>query len=46
MHGAALGVINWGIYFGYGMSLIVGSYIPPLDILGQVSWSKAPMIGS
>ena len=37
MHGAALGLVNWGIYFGYGVSFLVGRYIPPLDILGQVS---------
>jgi len=35
MHGAALGLVNWGIYFGYGVSFLVGRYIPPLDILGQ-----------
>ena len=37
MHGAALGLVNWGIYFGYGISFIVGKYVPSLDILGQVS---------
>ena len=36
LHGAALGLVNWGIYFGYGLSYVVGNYIPPLDILGQV----------
>jgi len=35
MHGAALGLVNWGIYFGYGISFIVGKYVPSLDILGQ-----------
>lgn len=35
MHGAALGLVNWGIYFGYGLSFVVGKYIPSLDILGQ-----------
>ncbi|XP_057372732.1 putative metabolite transport protein HI_1104 [Daphnia carinata] len=35
LHGAALGLVNWGIYFGYGLSYVVGNYIPPLDILGQ-----------
>ena len=39
MHGAALGLVNWGVYFGYGMSLIAGRYIPPVNILGQVSTS-------
>lgn len=36
LHGAALGLVNWGIYFGYGLSYVVGNYIPPLDIRGQV----------
>ena len=31
-----MGVVNWGIYFGYGLSYIVGTYIPPLDIGGLV----------
>merc|ERR1712071_28218 len=35
VHGAALGLVNWGIYFGYGISFIVGKYVPSLDILGQ-----------
>lgn len=32
---SALGLVNWGIYIGYGLSFIIGTYIPPLDILGQ-----------
>jgi len=38
--GAAMGVVNWGIYFGYGLSYIVGTYIPPLDI-GGLGWRWA-----
>ena len=35
-----MGVVNWGIYFGNGLSYVVGTYVPPLNILGQVSlWS-------
>ena len=35
--GAAMAVVNWGVYFGYGLSFVVGTYVPPLDIMGQVS---------
>jgi len=35
LHASALGLVNWGIYIGYGLSFIVGTYIPPLDIMGQ-----------
>jgi len=34
-HGTALGIVNWGIYFGYGLSYVVGNYVPLLDIMGQ-----------
>ena len=34
-HGSALGLVNWGIYFGYGTSYVIGNYVPVLDILGQ-----------
>ena len=37
LHGTAMGIITWGIYCGYGLSFVVGTYVPPLDILGQVS---------
>jgi len=40
LHGTALGIVNWGIYFGYGLSYVVGNYVPALDILGQVIRSK------
>jgi len=40
-----MGVINFGIYFGYGLSYIVGTYIPPLDIGGQ-GWRAAYYLAS
>lgn len=36
LHGAALGLVNWGIYFGYGLSYVFGNYITAANILGQV----------
>lgn len=31
----ALGVFNWGIYLGYGLSYIIGNYVTKADILGM-----------
>ena len=26
--GAATGIFHWGIYFGYGLSYVIGVYVP------------------
>nr|XP_027236529.1 protein spinster homolog 1-like [Penaeus vannamei] len=31
----ALGIFNWGIYFGYGLSYAVGNFITAADIAGM-----------
>jgi MFS family permease len=36
LHGAALGLVNWGIYFGYGLSYVFGNYVTEANINGQV----------
>lgn len=33
---AAIGVYNWGIYFGYSLAYAVGNFVTGADILGQV----------
>lgn len=35
--GFALGIYNWGIYFGYSMSYAFGNFISLANINGQVS---------
>ncbi|XP_076067893.1 D-galactonate transporter [Oratosquilla oratoria] len=35
LHAMALGIFNWGIYFGYGLSYVVGNYITAANILGM-----------
>ncbi|XP_037076202.1 protein spinster homolog 1-like [Pollicipes pollicipes] len=35
LRGTALGVYNWGIYFGYSMAYAVGNFITNADILGM-----------
>ena len=34
---AATGIFNWGIYFGYGFSYLVGEYATEADLYG-LSW--------
>ena len=36
LRGTALGVYNWGIYFGYSLAYAVGNYITEADIMGMV----------
>ncbi|XP_043196131.1 MFS-type efflux pump MSMEG_3705-like [Amphibalanus amphitrite] len=35
LRGTALGVYNWGIYFGYSLSYAVGDFITEADIMGM-----------
>ncbi|XP_018026800.1 protein spinster homolog 2 [Hyalella azteca] len=35
VRGLALGIFNWGIYLGYGLSYIIGNYVTAADILGM-----------
>ena len=35
LRGAALGVYNWGIYFGYSLSYALGNFIAQANINGQ-----------
>ncbi|XP_043201897.1 MFS-type efflux pump MSMEG_3705-like [Amphibalanus amphitrite] len=35
LRGTALGVYNWGIYFGYSLSYAVGNFITEADIMGM-----------
>ncbi|KAF2352636.1 Major facilitator superfamily [Trinorchestia longiramus] len=37
MRGFALGVFNWGIYLGYGLSYIIGNYVTAANIL-DMGW--------
>jgi MFS family permease len=30
----ATGIFHWGIYFGFGLSYIIGIYVPTANILG------------
>ena len=41
--GAATGIFNWGIYFGYGFSYLVGVYGTKVDIFG-LSWRFAYIV--
>ena len=36
LRATALGVYNWGIYFGYSLAYAVGNFITEADILGMV----------
>lgn len=36
--GFALGIYNWGIYFGYSMSYAFGNFVSLANINGQVSF--------
>ena len=40
---AATGIFNWGIYFGYGFSYLVGVYATEADIAG-LSWRFAYIV--
>ena len=40
---AATGIFNWGIYFGYGFSYLVGVYATEADIVG-LSWRFAYIV--
>lgn len=35
--GLALGIFNWGIYFGYGLSYAFGNFVTRANITGLVS---------
>ena len=37
LRGTALGVYNWGIYFGYSMAYAVGNFITDANIMDMVS---------
>lgn len=38
----ALGIFNWGIYFGYGLSYAVGNFVTEADILDMVGIHMGP----
>ena len=42
--GVANGIFSWGIYIGYGMTFILGSYAVPADILGY-GWRPVFILG-
>ncbi|KAK7065848.1 hypothetical protein SK128_005206 [Halocaridina rubra] len=40
----ALGIFNWGIYFGYGLSYVVGNFVTAADINGK-GWRWSYIVG-
>ncbi|XP_043210577.1 protein spinster homolog 1-like [Amphibalanus amphitrite] len=43
LRGTALGVYNWGIYFGYSLAYAVGDFITEADIMGM-GWRWAYLV--
>ncbi|XP_037084218.1 probable sphingolipid transporter spinster homolog 1 [Pollicipes pollicipes] len=35
LRGMAIAIFTWGIYFGYGISYVVGNYVTAADIMGK-----------
>ena len=42
--GVANGIFSWGVYIGYGLTFVLGNYVPSADILGY-GWRPAFVIG-
>ena len=32
IRGTANGIFSWGIYWGYGLTFVLGNYLAPLDL--------------
>ena len=42
--GVANGIFSWGVYIGYGLTFVIGNYVPDADILGT-GWRAAHVLG-
>ncbi|CAL4234721.1 unnamed protein product [Meganyctiphanes norvegica] len=41
--GMALGIFNWGVYFGYGLSYLIGNFVTTADI-GGMGWRMSYIV--
>ncbi|TRY70363.1 hypothetical protein TCAL_01161 [Tigriopus californicus] len=42
--GVANGIFSWGVYIGYGLTFVIGNYVPDANILGY-TWRPGFIIG-
>lgn len=45
IRGTANGIFSWGIYWGYGLTFVLGNYLAPLDLFEQSGWRSTFIIG-
>lgn len=42
--GVANGIFSWGVYIGYGLTFVIGNYVPDANIFGY-TWEPGFIIG-